>query len=36
MIEQAKGVLAEAAQLDMGEAFDRLRHHARSTQPPPH
>lgn len=30
VIEQAKGVLAEAAQLDMAEAFDRLRHHARS------
>ena len=30
VIEQAKGVLAEAAQLDMGEAFERLRHHARS------
>ena len=30
VIEQAKGVLAEAAHLDMGEAFERLRHHARS------
>ena len=30
VIEQAKGVLAEAAHLDMSDAFDRLRHHARS------
>ena len=30
VIEQAKGVLAEAAHLGMGDAFDRLRGHARS------
>jgi hypothetical protein len=30
VIEQAKGVLAEACQLDMPEAFQRLRTHARA------
>jgi GAF domain-containing protein len=29
-IEQAKGVLAERFQLDMAEAFEVLRHHARN------
>ncbi|USX54048.1 GAF and ANTAR domain-containing protein [Lentzea sp. HUAS12] len=32
LIEQAKGVLAERLQVDMGEAFDLLRHHARSNR----
>jgi GAF domain-containing protein len=31
LIEQAKGVLAERAQIDMAEAFDRIRRHARNT-----
>jgi ANTAR domain/GAF domain len=30
VIEQAKGVIAERARIDTGEAFTRLRHHARS------
>jgi GAF domain-containing protein len=30
VIEQAKGKISEAAGLDMAQAFDRLRHHARS------
>jgi GAF domain-containing protein len=30
VIEQAKGKISEAANVDMGQAFDRLRHHARS------
>ena len=30
LIEQAKGVIAERAQLDMDQAFSWLRHHARS------
>jgi GAF domain-containing protein len=29
-IEQAKGIVAQAAQIDMGEAFDRLRAYARN------
>jgi GAF domain-containing protein len=29
-IEQAKGIIAQAAQVDMTEAFDRLRSHARN------
>ncbi|HEX7309414.1 GAF and ANTAR domain-containing protein [Lentzea sp.] len=32
LIEQAKGVLAERLQVEMGEAFDLLRHHARSNR----
>ncbi len=31
IIEQAKGVLAESGNLEMGEAFEALRAHARST-----
>ena len=34
IIEQAKGVLAEVGQLEMGEAFDRLRDHAHATDQP--
>jgi GAF domain-containing protein len=30
VIEQAKGKISEAANVDMAQAFDRLRHHARS------
>jgi AmiR/NasT family two-component response regulator len=30
VIEQAKGKISEAADLDMEEAFRRLRHHARN------
>ncbi len=30
-IEQAKGIVAERAKLDMKEAFERIRHHARSS-----
>ena len=30
VIEQAKGVLAERARINLGEAFDLLRTHARS------
>ncbi|TWP48664.1 GAF and ANTAR domain-containing protein [Lentzea tibetensis] len=30
LIEQAKGVLAERLQVDMGQAFEMLRHYARS------
>jgi GAF domain-containing protein len=29
-IEQAKGIIAQAAQIDMADAFDRLRSHARN------
>jgi GAF domain-containing protein len=31
IIEQAKGILAERGRLDMSEAFDRMRAHARNT-----
>lgn len=30
MIEQAKGMLAERFEIDVDEAFERLRHQARS------
>ena len=30
IIEQAKGMLAERANIDVNTAFDRLRHHARN------
>ncbi len=32
VIEQAKGVIAERAEIDVAEAFTRLRNHARSTR----
>lgn len=32
MIEQAKGYLAQRQDIDMDEAFARIRSHARSTQ----
>ena len=36
VIEQAKGVIAERAGVDLAEAFSRLRAYARSQQPAPH
>ena len=32
MIEQAKGYLSQRENIDMDEAFARIRNHARSTQ----
>jgi GAF domain-containing protein len=33
-IEQAKGILAEQGEVDVGDAFERLRRHARATSTP--